>query len=127
MAGTGLADVAAGTPITEETVFRLASITKQFAAATLMLLVEDGLVDLDAPISTYLPDYPEPAASIPVRRILNHTSGIPSYTGLPGVMDEASASRDMTTEQMIALFKDCLLYTSPSPRDQRGSRMPSSA
>ncbi|MEL7113083.1 MAG: serine hydrolase, partial [Pseudomonadota bacterium] len=39
------------------------------------------MVDLDAPLGTYLPDYPEPGASIPVRHLLNHTSGIPSYTG----------------------------------------------
>lgn len=102
----GMASIEAGTPITEDTVFRLASITKQIAAATLLLLVEDGLVDLDAPLGTYLPDYPEPGASIPVRHLLNHTSGIPSYTGIPGWMTEENTSREYSTEEMIEIFAD---------------------
>lgn len=100
----GMADIEAGQPIADTTVFRLASITKQFSAATLLLLAEDGLVDLDAPLSTYLPDYPEPGASIPVRRLLNHTSGIPSYTSIPGWMVEANTAKEHSTEEMIALF-----------------------
>lgn len=109
----GMADIEAGIPIAEDTVFRLASITKQIAAATLLLLAEDGTVDLDAPISTYLPDYPEPGASIPVRRLLNHTSGIPSYTGIPGWMVEENTSREHTTAEMIEIFADLPLDFEP--------------
>ncbi|MEM9600288.1 MAG: serine hydrolase domain-containing protein [Pseudomonadota bacterium] len=104
--GRGLADMAEGELVQPDTVFRYASITKQFAAATLMLLVDDGLVDLDAPIGTYLPDYPEPGRAIPVRHLLNHTSGIPSYTGIPGWMVEANTARAYTTNEMLAVFQD---------------------
>lgn len=105
VAGHGLADISAGKQITEDTVFRLGSITKQFAAASMMLLVEEGLIDLDEPLKTYLPDYPEPGASIDVRHLLNHTSGIPSYTGIPGWMVETNTARAYTTEEMIDVFK----------------------
>jgi CubicO group peptidase (beta-lactamase class C family) len=52
--GHGLADVAAKTPITEDTVFRIGSITKTFTAIAVMQLWEQGLVDLDAPANDYL-------------------------------------------------------------------------
>lgn len=114
--GQGLANIANGTPVTSDTVFRYASITKQFAAATLMLLAEEGLVDLDAPIGDYLIDYPEPGRSIPVRHLLNHTSGIPSYTSIPGWMTEANTAKAYTTDDMIAVFKDLPADFAPGDR-----------
>ncbi|GLQ21336.1 serine hydrolase domain-containing protein [Algimonas porphyrae] len=114
--GHGLADLAEGRPIQANTVFRYASITKQFAAATLMLLAEDGRVDLDAPIGNYLPDYPEPGRAIAVRHLLNHTSGIPSYTGIPGWMAETNTARAYTTDEMVAVFED--LPADFAPGDQ---------
>ena len=108
--GRGLADINAKTPITPDTVFRLGSITKQFSAAVVMQLVEEGKVSLDDPLSKYLPDYPQPGASATVRQLLSHTSGVQSYTGIPGFMVEENISQPMTTEQLIAVFKD-----KPSP------------
>lgn len=78
----GLADVQNSVPVTPETRFDLASITKQFTAAGIMLLVEEGRIDLDASIRTYLPDAPEEWADITVRHLLNHTSGFPSAGGV---------------------------------------------
>ncbi|MBW0145210.1 serine hydrolase domain-containing protein [Sphingomicrobium clamense] len=105
-AGHGLADVEAGTPITPDTVFRYASITKQFTAATIMQLVAEGKISLDAPLSDYLPEYPQPGASATVRQLLNHTSGIMSYTSMPGFMDPENTAKPMTTAQMIDYFDD---------------------
>ena len=82
--GSGKADIAAGTDITPETVFRLGSITKQFAAAALLQLVAEGMLSLDDKVSQFVQGYPEPGASATVRQLLNHTSGIQSYTGIPG-------------------------------------------
>lgn len=113
IAGQGLANIETGTPITRDTVFRMGSITKQFSAATIMLLVEEGLIDLDAPIRTYLPDYPEPGATVSVRQLLNHTSGIPSYTAIPGVMAPENTVRELSTEQIIAIFRDKPLEFTP--------------
>src|SRR5690606_28925446 len=75
----GLADIEAGTPLDAGDTFRLASVTKQFTAAGLLTLVDDGKVGLDDPLSKYLPDFPN-ASNITIRQLLNHTSGIRSYT-----------------------------------------------
>jgi CubicO group peptidase (beta-lactamase class C family) len=79
--GHGVADIALGTPITEDTVFRVASITKTFTAIAIMQLWEQGLVDLDAPAGDYLRAYqlkPAKASFRPatVRHLLTHTSGV---------------------------------------------------
>jgi CubicO group peptidase (beta-lactamase class C family) len=85
--GYGLADIASNTPITEDTVFRIASITKTFTAIAVMQLWEQGLVDLDAPANDYLRAYklvPAKAGSRPatVRHLLTHTAGIPEEVHL---------------------------------------------
>ena len=106
----GLADLEARTPITPQTVFRLGSITKQFTAALVLQLVDEGRISLDDPLSRFFPDYPEPGARATVRQLLNHSSGIQSYTGIPGWMVEANTARPYTTAEMIAIFRDL-----PSP------------
>lgn len=74
---------------TPDTRFRLGSITKQFTATLVMQMVEKGQIDLNAPISRYLPDYPKPAADrVTIHQLLNHTSGIPGYTELPAFASE---------------------------------------
>jgi CubicO group peptidase (beta-lactamase class C family) len=80
--GHGVADIASNTPITEDTVFRIASITKTFTAIAVMQLSEQGLVDLDAPANDYLRAYrlvPAKARFRPatLRDLLTHTAGIP--------------------------------------------------
>jgi CubicO group peptidase (beta-lactamase class C family) len=79
--GRGFADIASRTPITEDTVFRIASITKTFTAIAVMQLWERGLVDLDAPATEYLRAYdliPARAGWRPatIRHLLTHTAGI---------------------------------------------------
>ncbi len=79
--GHGLADIPSNTPITEDTVFRIASITKTFTAIAVMQLWEQGLIDLDAPANDYLRAYkliPAKATFRPatVRHLLTHTAGI---------------------------------------------------
>lgn len=80
--GHGVADIASKTPITEDTIFRIASITKTFTAIAVMQLSEGGLVNLDAPANDYLRAFqliPAKAGHRPatVRNLLTHTSGIP--------------------------------------------------
>jgi CubicO group peptidase (beta-lactamase class C family) len=79
--GHGLADIATRTPVTADTVFRIASVTKTFTAVAVMQLWERGLVDLDAPASAYLRSYRlAPArpgfAPLTLRHLLTHTAGI---------------------------------------------------
>ena len=78
----GVADLASNTPVTEDTVFRIASITKTFTAVAVMQLREQGRIDLDAPASDYLRAYrliPARASFRPatVRDLLTHTAGVP--------------------------------------------------
>lgn len=64
-------------PITEDTIFQLASVTKQFTAAAVMLTVRQGLLSLDDEITKYFPELPWPGVT--VRQLLSHTGGVPDY------------------------------------------------
>src|SRR5690348_6691160 len=85
--GHGLADIASHTPVTEDTVFRIASITKTFTAIAVLQLWERGRIDLDAPANDYLHAYkliPAQASFRPatVRHLLTHTAGVPQVLHL---------------------------------------------
>lgn len=73
----GLANREAGTAVDARTVFRFASLGKMFTAVAILQLRDAGKLTLDAPLATYLPDYPgkEVAAAVTVRQLLNHTAG----------------------------------------------------
>ncbi|HEY1560173.1 MAG TPA: serine hydrolase domain-containing protein [Caulobacteraceae bacterium] len=77
----GLANIEWGVPLNPDCVFRIASLTKQFTAVAIMILVERGLVSADAPIETYLAAWPPRRRKVTVRHLLNHTSGIWSHDG----------------------------------------------
>lgn len=78
--GFGLASRELKVPNRPGLAYRIASVTKQFTAAAVLALVEDGKVGLDAPIGTYLKELPEAWRAVTVRQLLNHTGGIPNYT-----------------------------------------------
>ena len=75
--GYGLACVGNDVPATPETRFALASLTKQFTAAGIMMLVEEGRLDLDVSITRYLRDAPQSWEPVTTRHLLTHTSGLP--------------------------------------------------
>ncbi len=79
--GFGVTSLKHPTPVTENTVFDLASATKSFTAMGILLLASDGLIDLDTPLQYYIPDFKladkDASRQITVRQLLNHTSGIP--------------------------------------------------
>jgi CubicO group peptidase (beta-lactamase class C family) len=78
-AGYGLADLETDTPATPETNYRLASVTKQFTAASILLLAEDGRLKLDDRVRTWLPSLPKAAETVTIRHLLTHTSGLIDY------------------------------------------------
>lgn len=80
----GLANVELGVPVKPDTVFEIGSLTKQFTAAGILLLAQDGRLSVDDKLSRYLEKTPPAWESITVRHLLTHTSGIKSYTGLDG-------------------------------------------
>ncbi len=77
--GYGLADLQSRSPITTATNFRLASLTKQFTAMGIMLLVHDGKLRYDDPLTKVLPEFPPYGNAITIRNLLNHTSGLKDY------------------------------------------------
>ena len=97
--GHGLADVAAKKPITEDTVFRIASITKTFTAIAVMQLWEQGLVDLDAPANDYLRTFrlvpAKPRLSpATVRHLLTHTAGVGYWRRFSDLLQPGVGSGD---------------------------------
>jgi len=84
--GYGLADVQKKTPITPDTKFRIGSVTKQFTAAAIMKLAEQGKLAISDPLARYFPAVPN-AEKITLRHLLTHTSGLHSYTDRPNFFD----------------------------------------
>ncbi|WP_299547744.1 serine hydrolase [Seonamhaeicola sp.] len=85
--GFGMANMEWDIPNQSNTKHRIGSITKQFTAMLILQLAADGKLDLQAPITTYLPDYPKTTGGkITTHHLLTHTSGIPNYTAFPGFM-----------------------------------------
>jgi CubicO group peptidase (beta-lactamase class C family) len=100
---------------TPETRYRLGSITKQFTAAAILQLAEQGKLSLDDPISKYYAAAPPAWAPITLKHLLTHTSGIPSYTALPTWF--AQLSRDeKSPEQIIELTRDKPLEFKPGEK-----------
>ncbi|MEL7044726.1 MAG: serine hydrolase domain-containing protein [Pseudomonadota bacterium] len=80
--GYGMANLESGSRIDAATNFRLASISKQFTATAIMLLVEDGLLSLDTELRNVYPEFNSYADGITIRHILQHQSGLPDYESL---------------------------------------------
>ena len=91
----GTSNLETQTPLRADAVFELASVTKQFTAAAVMMLVEEGKVGLDEPIARYLDETPESWKEITVRRLLTHTGGL-EIASLPIV--EGSPPLNVTTQ-----------------------------
>jgi len=113
--GYGLANLEWQCPISSTTVFRLASISKQFTATAILLLERQGKLRLDDPITTYLPDYPTHGRLITITHLLTHTSGIKRYTSLDNFLSEI-AKKDLSPEDLLAYFKDLPLEFEPGTR-----------
>ena len=77
--GHGLADLEAGTAATAQTNYRLASVSKQFTAAAILLLAQDGVLSLDDPVTRWLPSLPAAADAVTLRHLLSHASGLIDY------------------------------------------------
>jgi CubicO group peptidase (beta-lactamase class C family) len=81
--GYGMANLEHQAPNTAQTVFRLGSLTKQFTAAAILQLQEQGRLRLTDTVDRHLPDYPH-GGEITIHQLLNHTSGVPDYAGFEG-------------------------------------------
>lgn len=115
MKGYGLANVELSVPVTPDTVFQLASVTKQFTAAGVLLLVHDGKLTLDTRVGSVLPELPRAWRDLTVRQLLSHTSGLPSYTDLPDL--QKRWRNDMSHADILALIADQPLKFRPGERE----------
>jgi CubicO group peptidase (beta-lactamase class C family) len=113
--GYGLANLELNVPATAETVYQLASVTKQFTATGVMLLVEEGKVRLSDPISKHIKRLPAAWSNITVRHLLSMTSGIKDYLG---VVQPNVAREDFTYERIVEMVADLPLNFEPGERFQ---------
>lgn len=89
----GSANLTTGEPINENNAFRIASVTKTFTGTAVLMLVDEGLINLDAPVNSYLSEYNIPAGdAITVRMLGNMTSGLFDYSNDPGLWQSFTAS-----------------------------------
>jgi D-alanyl-D-alanine carboxypeptidase len=101
--GYGFANLELKAPATKETVYEIGSTSKQFTAAAIMMLVEDGKVHLDDSITKYFPEAPQAWRGIMIRHLLSHTSGIQNHVAVPHWLD---------------VFRTNLAFETAPPRDE---------
>jgi D-alanyl-D-alanine carboxypeptidase len=104
-AAFGKADLENDTDATPESVYRIGSVTKQFTSTAIMQLIEAGELALDDRLVTHLPHVPEIWHDVTLTQLLNHTSGIPSYTDL-GPEWQKRWGEEMTPDTIIGLVFD---------------------
>jgi len=109
--GYGKANVEHDVPVTPETIFQSGSVGKQFTAAVVMLLIEDGRLALTDPLTKFFPDAPSHWKRITVRHLLTHTSGLPDYTA--GAIDYR---KDYAEDDLLKLAYGLKLEFGPGAR-----------
>ncbi len=112
MKGYGFADLENQIAVTPETVFKIGSLTKQFTSAAVMQLVERKSVSLDDHLNKFIPGFPTHGRTIAVRHLLNHTSGISSYTDI-GARFGRVARMDLAPDSLIHIVANDSLQFEP--------------
>jgi CubicO group peptidase (beta-lactamase class C family) len=104
MKGYGYADLELDVPTPARAVYEIGSVTKQFTAASILILRDQGKLSLDDEITKFLPNYPTQGHKVTVRRLLDHTSGIKGYTELPKF--GTIMTRHLPKDSLLALFQN---------------------
>ena len=110
--GFGYANRELDVEMKPEHLLRLGSITKQFTGAAILQLAEQGKLSVSDPVSKYYAAAPAAWSKITIQHLLNHRSGIPSYTGLPGFFQKQSTLA-RTPEEIVQLTQDMPLEFEP--------------
>ncbi|MDX9927547.1 MAG: serine hydrolase [Bacteroidales bacterium] len=110
----GMANLELNVPMQPDMVFRIGSITKQFTAVAILQLMEQGKLSLQDDITKFIPDYPTQAYTITIEHLLTHTSGIKSYTNLPGYIENVRT--DMKPDELINTFKNQPMEFAPGTK-----------
>lgn len=101
--GYGFANLELKAPATSQTVYEIGSNTKQFTAAAIMVLLDDGKISLDDSVTKYFPEAPQAWHGITIRHLLTHTSGIQNHVAIPDWLD---------------VFRTNLKFETAPPRDE---------
>jgi len=109
----GKANLELDVDLSPENVFQLGSMTKQFTAVALLMLEEKGKLDVNDPVSKYIPDYPL-GNKITIHHLLTHTSGIKDFTKMKSL--SSISQKDMTPKMMVDFFKDEPVDFAPGER-----------
>jgi CubicO group peptidase (beta-lactamase class C family) len=105
----GLADTSTGQPVTPESIFQLCSVSKQFTAASVLLLAQDGALDLHEPITHQLPEVPDSWSAITPHHLISNSSGFVHWQELSGF----DAARSYTAPEVLGLLiEQPLLFAS---------------
>jgi D-alanyl-D-alanine carboxypeptidase len=113
--GYGMANVELGVAVRPEHVFRIGSTTKLFTATAIMLLVDEGRISLDTPVSRYLPDAPQQWEQVTIEHLLTHTSGVPNLSMDSGYW-RTTARLEHTLDELIAPVRARPLDFEPGTR-----------
>lgn len=108
--GFGLANVELQVPVKPETVFQSGSMGKQFTATAVMMLVEEGKVSLDDPLTKYFPGAPEAWKEVTVRELLSHTAGFGDYP------EKFDFRKDWTEDELLKLVEGIPLAYAPGTK-----------
>jgi D-alanyl-D-alanine carboxypeptidase len=111
--GYGLANAEWDIPNTPDTKFRIGSITKQFTAVAILQLVEQGKLKLDDPIARHYDGAPAAWEKVTIHHLLNHTSGIPSYTNIKGFFQSSGSRNPLTSAEIVKITQDKPLEFEP--------------
>jgi len=114
--GYGMANLEHGIPIDAATVFRIASVSKQFTAMSALLLEQDGALSLDDDIRNYLPEMPDYGQPISIRNLMQHSSGIRDYEGITTLQGIAYEDTYVEQEILDLLARQRALNFAPGER-----------
>ena len=111
--GFGFADLENRVPATEQSSYRMASVTKPMTAIAILDLVEEGKIELDAEVQTYVPWFPKKQYPITIRQLLGHIGGMSHYRNY---MTEGRIREPKNTREAIAIFQDFDLIAEPGTK-----------
>jgi len=106
-----MANVELSSPLQPQSVLRIGSVTKQFTAAAVLLLVREGKLSLSDPVTKFISDYPTHGQTITIQHLLSHTSGVKDYTAIPEWVP--TMRTDVSADQLVSVFKDKPLDFAP--------------
>src|SRR5580765_3881056 len=108
--GYGLANVELQVPVKPETIFQSGSMGKQFTATAVMMLVEEGKISLDDPLTKFFPEAPSAWKNVKVRHLLSHTGGFTDYP------DKFDFRRDYTEDDLLKIVEALPLSFPPGSK-----------